>query len=356
MSGSASSNAASVRGRFAPSPTGALHLGNLRTALLAWLQARAEGGVFILRVEDLDRPRVLPGAAEALAAELRWVGLDWDEGPDVGGAHAPYLQSERMELYRGALARLERAGRLYPCYCSRAEVARIASAPHGPWDDGPRYPGTCRSLTAERRAELEAELARAGRAPCLRFRLAAAPGEEGGFTDGLQGACRFDLERELGDFPVWRADGLPSYQLATALDDALMGITHVLRGEDLLSSTPRQLQLIRALGLAEPTYLHVPLLSTATGERMAKRKGEGSISWYRERGASPGRLVAALARTFGARACRELGLSSPEAELTPRELLSRAGRSWREFACERASENLRMSSHHLQCLEPREGS
>ncbi len=281
-----------IRGRYAPSPTGALHVGNARTALLAWLQVRAQGGAFVLRIEDLDRPRTVPGAAERLCEELRWLGLDWDEGPDVGGPFGPYVQSERTASYNEALRSLQARGRLYPCFCSRQEIARAASAPHGPQDDGPRYPGTCRALAPE----VAAARATAGRSPALRFQVAPGPVS---FCDGVRGPLAVDVDATVGDFVVRRADGLHSYQLAVAVDDALMAITDVLRGDDLLTSAPRQVQLLHALGLATPRYAHVPLVLGPDGERLAKRNGEVQLGWLRERGVAPERLVAELARSAG---------------------------------------------------------
>lgn len=281
-----------IRGRYAPSPTGALHLGNARTALLAWLQARARGGAFVLRIEDLDRPRAIPGAAERICEELRWLGLDWDEGPDVGGPCGPYIQSLRTALYDEAISSLKALGRLYPCFCSRQEIARASSAPHGPQDDGPRYPGTCRDLSPE---AAHAKAA-AGRSPALRFRVAPGPSS---FCDGLRGPVAIDLEASVGDFVVRRADGLHAYQLAVAVDDARMGITDVLRGDDLLTSTPRQIQLFEALGLAAPRYWHAPLVLGPGGERLAKRNGEAQLGSLRASGVAPERIVAELARSAG---------------------------------------------------------
>lgn len=294
-----------VRGRYAPSPTGALHVGNARTALLAWLQVRALGGRFVMRIEDLDRARNVKGGTDALLQDLRWLGLDWDEGPDVGGPCGPYLQSEREPIYEAALTRLAAQGRVFDCYCSRAEIAAAASAPHGPADDGPRYPGTCRHLAAETVAAKQA----AGRRPALRFRV--EPGAVG-FLDGVCGPQSHDVWGGVGDFVVRRADGIHAYQLAVAVDDALMGVTHVLRGDDLLTSTPRQLQLLEALGMPAPAYFHVPLLLGADGQRLSKRKGDINLGWLREHGVRPERLVAELARTCGLTEAREA---------TPRELL-----------------------------------
>jgi len=274
-------------GRYAPSPTGDLHLGNLRAALLAWRQARDLGGIFILRVEDIDAPRTVPGAEARMLDDLRWLGLDWDEGPDVGGLAGPYRQSERGSIYAAALARLEAAGRTYLCTCSRKDL-REASAPH-PGEDGPVYPGTCRAADpqAQRRHPLGA---------AVRLRV-APPGAPIAFEDLVLGPQAFDLAALCGDFIVRRRDGLWAYQLACAVDDALMGVTHVLRGEDLLSSTPRQLAILRALGLPEPVYAHVALVADARGERMCKRDGSESLRALRAAGLTP---EAARARILAA--------------------------------------------------------
>jgi glutamyl-tRNA synthetase len=280
-----------VRGRFAPSPTGPLHLGNARTALVSWLAARVAGGAWLMRVEDLDGPRVRPGLEARILDELRWLGLPWEEGPDVGGPCGPYRQSERLALYRDALDRLRADARVYPCFCSRAEIAAAAQAPHGPSDEGPRYPGTCARLSS-------AEAARrgSGRRPAWRFR--AAPGEVR-FVDGIHGPQAVDVAAEVGDFVVARADGIPAYQLAVVVDDAAMGVTDVVRGDDLLSSTGRQLQLYAALGLAAPRFAHVPLVLGEDGARLAKRHGALSLGELRDRGADPARVVGLLAESCG---------------------------------------------------------
>lgn len=279
------------RGRYAPSPTGPLHLGNARTALIAWLHARSAGGAFVMRVEDLDGPRVRPGMEGRILEELRWLGLDWDEGPDVGGPAGPYRQSELGERYRAALDRLRAAGLAYPCYCSRAEIAAAAGAPHGPADEGPRYPGTCRNLPPE-------EIARraAMRRPAWRVRV---PDGLVGFEDLVHGAQAFDVAGAVGDFVVMRADGIAAYQLAVAVDDAAMGITDVVRGDDLLPSTARQLLVFRALGLPAPRYAHVPLVVGEDGQRLAKRHGALSLGELRERGADPREVVGLLAALSG---------------------------------------------------------
>ncbi len=282
-----------VRGRFAPSPTGALHVGNARTALLAWLQARAAGGRFVMRVEDLDAGRVRPGIMETQLDELRWLGLDWDEGPDVGGEHAPYVQSARGAAYEAALRRLAEAGLLFTCTCSRKDIAAAASAPHA-GEEGPRYAGMCRDCPVDSGTP---DLLRFGVSDfALRVRV-----EEGEicFDDLLQGRCCFHPGEETGDFVVRRKDGATAYQLAVTVDDAAMRITHVVRGADLLSSTSRQILLYRALGLEPPAFLHVPLMLGEDGERLAKRHGSVSLGELRARGLRPERVTGWLAATCG---------------------------------------------------------
>jgi glutamyl-tRNA synthetase len=279
-----------VRGRFAPSPTGSLHLGNARTALLAWASARSAGGAFVLRVEDLDGPRTVPAAVDGNLAELRWLGLDWDEGPDVGGPHAPYRQSERDAHYQAALERLRRGGALAEDWLSRRDVHQAASAPHGP--AGPVYGPAERRLSAA----LASERRSAGRAPAWRARFPPGVVE---VDDRRHGPCRFDLERDVGDVVVRRSDGLWAYALAVVVDDAAMGITEVVRGDDLLAATGAQAALARALGLPRPGYAHVPLLLDAAGERMAKRRGSTTLGALREGGVDPRRVIGALAFTLG---------------------------------------------------------
>jgi glutamyl-tRNA synthetase len=274
------------RGRFAPSPTGELHLGNARTAILAWLWAAREGGGFTLRVEDLDRPRTKPGLAEAQLGQLAWLGLDWDEGVDAEtgrdrGPRGPYRQSARADRYEAATRRL--GDRVYECFCSRAEVAAAASAPHG---EEPRYPGTCAGLSAAQRSER-----RRTRAPALRFRVPAGPVA---FDDEVFGRCEIDVQATVGDFVVRRADGIHAYQLAVVVDDAEMGITQVLRGADLLPSTARQILLYDALGLRPPRWAHAPLVLAASGERLAKRDRAASLAALRAAGVDPARVVDAL--------------------------------------------------------------
>jgi glutamyl-tRNA synthetase len=281
------------QGRFAPSPTGDLHLGNARTALLAWLWARSEQGRFLLRIEDLDLPRVRKGLAERQMEELRWLMLDWDE--------EPIFQSQRTSVYEAALEKL--GDQVYECFCSRSEIAAAASAPHG--DEGPRYPGTCAALTAAQRTER-----RKVRQPCLRLRV--PPGETA-FEDELAGPQRFDIQSLVGDFVLRRADGIFAYQLAVVVDDGAQGITQVLRGADLLPSTARQILLHRLLGNKEPRWAHAPLVLSAAGERLSKRDQSLSLSALRAIGEDPLALVSKLADLSG--------LCAPQ-HASPRQLVS----------------------------------
>ena len=280
-----------IRGRYAPGPTGDLHLGNLRTALLAWLIARCADGQFVLRIEDLDRPRVRPGASERMLFDLYWLGLDWDEGPDIGGPYAPYIQSERQEMYTTYLQHLLDKGLIYPCYCSRAEIARVASAPHG--DEGPRYPGTCRYLTQAQRRQYEAN----NRRPSLRFRVDDE--RTVSFTDLLAGPVEEQVQQAVGDFIVCRSDGIFAYQFAVVVDDALMHINQVVRGDDLLQSTARQILLWEALGFPVPTFAHVPLLLDEQGKRFSKRTQSAGLEPLRSAGATPEQIVGQLVADCG---------------------------------------------------------
>jgi glutamyl-tRNA synthetase len=298
-----------VRGRFAPSPTGALHLGNARTALLAWLHARAHGGAFVMRVEDLDFGRVRPGIMERQLDELRWLGLDWDEGPDVGGPFGPYVQSQRQERYDAALRTLAQRGLLFECTCSRKDIAQAASAPHA-GEEGPRYTGACR----DRRVDPAVPSLMAHGRSLFALRMQVEPGAVC-FTDGVMGDCCFDPAAEGGDFVVRRRDGAAAYQLAVVVDDAAMGMTHVVRGADLLSSTARQILLCRALELPVPAFVHVPLMLGPDGERLAKRHGAVSLGDLREAGVPPERVAGWLAASCG--------LAPPGEEARPAELVGR---------------------------------
>jgi glutamyl-tRNA synthetase len=295
-----------VRVRFPPSPTGHLHVGGARTALFNWLFARHHHGTYVLRIEDTDLSRSTDEYTQSLLEALRWLGLDWDEGPDVGGPAAPYRQSERLGAYAATLARLREAGLVYPCFCSRAEVAAAARAPHGPPDEGPRYPGTCAGLST-----VEAKRRSLGRRPSWRFRAAPAPVR---FEDGVHGPRVVDVAAEVGDFVVARADGVPAYQLAVVVDDVAMAVTDVVRGDDLLSSTGRQLLLYAALDAAPPRFAHVPLVVGEDGERLAKRHGALSLGELRARGTDPRAVVGLLAELTG--------LAPPGARLAPVELVA----------------------------------
>jgi glutamyl-tRNA synthetase len=276
-------------GRLAPSPTGAQHIGNARTYLLAWLSIRSRGGRVILRMEDIDSPRVKRGAAEQATSDLRWLGLDWDEGPDVGGRHSPYVQTQRIELYRDALARLTSAERVYPCTCTRSDVAAAASAPHV-GQEGPMYPGTCAGRSAADAASL------AGQPFAWRFRITSVRRQ---FVDLVAGEQSCEVAKDLGDFVVAKADGAPAYQLAVVVDDHAMGVTEVLRGDDLLPSAFRQLELYDFFGWTPPQFAHVPLVVGSDGRRLAKRHGDTRLATLRDAGVPPERLIGLLAWSCG---------------------------------------------------------
>ncbi len=270
-----------VRVRFAPSPSGDLHVGNVRTAIYDWAFARSTGGRFILRIEDTDRTRVRPEYISSAQETLRWLGLEWDEGPGVGGPFGPYLQSERLDTYTEWVDRFLKDGNAYHCYCTqeelaeRREAARRAGGPSG-------YDGHCRDLTPDQVAAYQAE----GRQPVVRFRM--PPGSTT-FTDLVRGEITFD-HAHVPDFTLTRADGAPLYTLAVAVDDVLMKITHVVRGEDLLSSTPRQIAVYRAMGVPEPQFplfAHLPYVLGKDGQRLSKRNGVVSVNWYRSQGFLP---------------------------------------------------------------------
>jgi glutamyl-tRNA synthetase len=272
--------------RLAPSPTGALHLGNARTFLVNWLLARKRGWRIVLRIEDLDGPRIKRGAAGQLVDDLQWLGFDWDEGP--------VYQSSRRDLYHVALQKLIATDHAYACVCSRKEVEAAASAPHA--EDGAAvYPGTCRGMYASVEAARDA----VGCAPALRFKIPARRITE--FNDAFAGLRAFDVATELGDFVIAKSDGTPAYQLAVVLDDIDMKVTHIIRGDDLIDSTPRQILLYEALGFANriPTYIHLPLVIGPDGRRLAKRHGDTRLSYYRSRGVAPQHIVALLARWCG---------------------------------------------------------
>ena len=275
-------------GRFAPSPSGRIHLGNILCCLLPWLSVRQKGGRVLLRIEDLDTARCPRRYSEQMLEDLHWLGLDWDEGPEVSGPQEPYYQSERTALYETALQKLTDLGLVYPCFCTRAEL-HAASAPHR--EDGQvLYAGTCRNLTGEQIAEKSRV-----RAPALRLRV---PDEAWSFTDGHMGHYCENPARDCGDFLLRRSDGMFAYQLAVVLDDAAMGVTEVVRGADLLDSTPRQLYLYHLLGLEPPSFIHFPLLLTADGRRLSKRNADAGLDDLRPR-FSPEEILGRLAYLAG---------------------------------------------------------
>ncbi len=296
-----------TRGRLAPSPTGALHLGNARSFLIAWLSIRSRGGSLLLRMEDLDHPKVKPQAAAQALDDLRWLGLDWDEGPDVGGPFAPYVQSARVDRYAVALAQLQAAGLVYPCVCSRKDVEAGQSAPHA-GEAGLAYDGACRGRFATY-AEAAATLP-PGRLPAWRFRAEAV---ETVFEDGFNGVQRENVAETTGDFVIARHPLGAGYMLAVVVDDAAMGVNEVLRGDDLLPATHRQLLLYRALGLTPPRFFHVPLVVASDGRRLAKRHGDTRIAALRQHGLRPSQIVGLLAEWCG--------WAAPGEELLPRDLL-----------------------------------
>ena len=292
-----------VTGRFAPTPSGRMHLGNLFCSLLAWLAAKKEGGRVVLRIEDLDQLRTSPVYAEQAEADLEFLGLFWDEGGSLGGPHAPYDQGSRSPYYQELLGRLEALGLVYPCFCSRAEL-HAANAPHAS-DGEVVYAGTCRGLTREEIVEKSRK-----RPPALRLRV---PEETIAFVDGHYGLVEQDLATECGDFILRRSDGVFAYQLAVVADDAAMGVTQVVRGRDLLSSAPRQLYLYRLLGFPEPAFAHAPLLLAPDGRRLSKRDRDVSLEALEEKGLTGPEIVGRLAFLAGL-------LDRPEAA-QPQDLL-----------------------------------
>jgi glutamyl/glutaminyl-tRNA synthetase len=274
------------RGRLAPSPTGLLHLGHARTFQTAHQRARERNGTLVMRIEDLDRSRCRPEFTQALLEDLHWIGLEWQEGGTHGGPYGPYSQSERLPLYRDAFEQLRRSGHLFACTCSRREIQQSALAPH-PGDDEPIYPGTCRLQPT-----IPGETPRSDRTePSANWRFRVPQGTTIEFIDGMCGPQRFVAGVDFGDFVVWRNDDTPSYQLAVTVDDAAMHITEVVRGEDLLRSTARQLLLYHALGFQPPAFAHCPLVTDASGIRLAKRHQSLSLRALRESGKTPQDLL-----------------------------------------------------------------
>ena len=290
-------------GRLAPSPTGALHLGNVRTFMVAWLRARQAGGRLILRTEDLDHPKHKAGAAAQAMEDLRWLGFDWDE---------EHVQSSRTELYAAAIRKLQEKGLAYPCVCSRQDVESAQSAPHE--GDQLHYPGTCRDRFASwtdavAYLNTESTPGRAQRLPCWRFRT---PHDSlVSFSDGFAGDYAMEVCTKLGDFPLARDEKGAGYALAVVVDDADLGVTEVVRGDDLLPATPQQILLYRALGLREPKFFHVPLVVGADGRRLAKRHGDTRIASFREGGMPADEIIGYLAWSLGIRPNKKpVGLSA----------------------------------------------
>jgi len=333
MSSGSPSPASSYRGRLAPSPTGYLHVGHARTFFAAWQRSRNAGGTLVLRMEDLDPDRSRAVYAEAALEDLRWLGIRWQEGPDLGGPYAPYAQSERRAIYLAAWRKLLLGGFIYPCRCSRKDLEAALSAPHEgdaqePLDDEPVYPGTCRNESdwGSRFPTHFAQYAKwmgHGDVPChpaqnpdypaqvsahpaqdsvasgmeepgnFNWRFRVPDGEAVEFVDLNLGPQRFVAGRDFGDFVVWRRDGIPSYQLACVADDAAMKITEVARGEDLVKSTARQILLNRAMGFANPAWFHCRLVADSNGKRLAKRHDALSLRVLRQRGFTPINILSA---------------------------------------------------------------
>lgn len=277
----------SCRVRFAPSPTGFLHVGNARTALYNWLFARRLGGKFILRIEDTDVERSKPEYTEAIFQDMKWLGLDWDEGPDCGGPHTPYLQSQRTGMYRAEVEIMEKSGKAYPCYCSpeelkaRREEAMAAGKP-------PKYDNRCRQLSAKEKENFEKQ----GRRPVWRFKIPV--GKKITFTDVVRGEVTFDSDT-IGDFVIVKADGGPTFHLSVVIDDALMGVTHVVRGEDHLPNTPKHILLFETLGAKIPQFAHLPMILGADHTPLSKRHGDTSVREFKQKGYPSEALVNYLA-------------------------------------------------------------
>lgn len=274
-------------GRYAPSPTGDLHLGNVLAAVVSWARARQAGGQILLRMEDLDHAREVPGAARRIVKDLERLGLDFDAGPENPWPNETFVQSTSMAHYQHAVAQLAQQGLIYGCVCSRKELAQLAVAPHA-GDEGPPYPGRCRE------AGFPVDSPEPARA--LRFRV--APGEIC-FADAFQGLHCQDVASTVGDFVVRRKDGVFAYQLAVVVDDARQGITEVVRGCDLISSTPRQILLYRALGSPAPNFAHIPLWLDVSGERLAKRSGARTVRALMAAGESPEQILGRVGRALG---------------------------------------------------------
>ena len=337
-----------MRVRFAPSPTGHLHVGNARTALFNWLLARGAEGRFILRIEDTDIERSTRESETAILNDLRWLGLDWDEGPDIGGPHGPYRQSERLHVYQSYAKELLAEGHAYYCFCSTAQLdaerqgALAAGRPA-------RYAGTCRRLTRE---QADARVA-AGDRPAIRFRV--PEDRDVVFTDLVRGDVRFQTD-VIGDPVIVRADGHPAYNFAVVVDDALMEVTHVVRGEDHISNTPRQILLYEALGFTPPAFAHLALVMGPDHSPLSKRHGATSVAEFRSKGYLPEALVNYLAligwspRGAGAAPADNHGELLPADELARRFSLDDVGHSAGVFDEEKLAW---VNRHYLKLADPR---
>src|SRR5215472_3937922 len=338
-----------MRVRFAPSPTGALHVGNVRTAVFNWLLARGSGGTFILRIEDTDLERSTRESEASMLDDLRWLGLDWDEGPDIGGAHGPYRDSERLHLYQSYATELLNAGAAYYCFCSAAqlEADRQAAVAEG---RPALYPGTCRKLSS---AQAQARIA-AGERPAIRFRV--PEGRDVSFVDAVRGEVRFSGD-VIGDPIIVRADGHPAYNFAVVVDDALMEITHVVRGEDHISNTPRQILLYEALGFALPRFAHLAMVMGPDHSPLSKRHGSTSVAEFRAKGYLPEAFVNYLALlgwsprpgSSTGRAMDDAAELLPVDELARRFSLERVGHSAGVFDEEKLAWANR---HYLKMADP----
>jgi glutamyl-tRNA synthetase len=327
-----------VRTRFAPAPSGSIHVGNARTALFSWLTARHEGGRFVLRVEDTDASRVTEEAVHGLLESLRWLGIDWDEGPDVGGPHAPYRQSQRIDVYHEHAERLVKQGAAYRCYCTPEELEerRQAAMARG---QSPGYDGRCRNLTDGEREAYEAE----GRSFALRFVM---PERDVVVHDLVKGEVHFAAGSIREDFVILRSDGSPTFLLAVAVDDWLMEITHVIRGDDLLPAAPRNIAVIEALGGSPPAYAHLPQVLGQDGKPLSKRHGSTSVEAFREQGFLPEALMNYLALLGWSRDEKTTFLSKDE--LIASFDLSRVSRNPAAFDTQKLEW---MNNHYIQSLD-----
>ena len=309
----------SVRVRFAPSPTGKLHIGGARTAIYNWAFARANGGTFILRIDDTDPTRSTDENTQIILRAMRWLGLDWDEGPEVGGDFGPYAQTERLDMYKEAAQKLWDAGRAYPCFCTTEQLAADRAAAQARKDPFQGYQRRCRDLSRE---DAQARID-AGEPYVLRIKVPADRGDVV-IHDAVHGDVVFDA-KELDDFVIFRSDGTPTYNFATVVDDAMMGITHVIRGDDHLSNTPRQVMVYEALEAPVPTFAHISMILGADGKKLSKRHGATSVEEYRDAGYLPDAFVNYLAL---------LGWSlDGETTVIPRDVLAS------QFSLERISKN-----------------